>query len=240
MQDNAIAFDKSLKELRNFSSQLYHAADYCETTFLNSEDKTLVVENTKEYISRAIVTVVDHLGSISANLELHILKSNSVPETEHKIDNLKHRLLTCQHNSHKLALPRFHWTADFSRFHCRYIMPPLTDSAMIMNSTFPRISGNDAKSEKDNQFETEEPLFLYTYNHKPNLYKNSTRDMDKKNGFSTTVVPVSDRLSILPKTVHSSFRFQEAQKLKRSTINWKMMHNKDIASIIRRGKRILT
>ncbi|KAL0339050.1 UNVERIFIED_CONTAM: hypothetical protein Sangu_1427100 [Sesamum angustifolium] len=39
--DNATEFHKSLTELRDFSSQLYHAADYWETAFLSSQDKRL-------------------------------------------------------------------------------------------------------------------------------------------------------------------------------------------------------
>ncbi|KAI3446988.1 hypothetical protein Pfo_003653 [Paulownia fortunei] len=236
--DNATEFDKSLQELRDLSSQLYHAADYCETTFFKAEDKRIVVETTKEYISRAVVTVVDHLGSISTNLESCLSISNSIPETEHKIDILKLRIVTCQQHSHKLALARFYWSADFSRYHCRYILPPLSDSATTKVVSRDTKGGIEAKSENEGQFETD-PLFLHTFYYKPSLVENSTRDMEKKNGFSPAVLPVRDGLSILPKAEQSTFQFQEAQKLKRSMISWKLMHNNDITSLIRRGKRIL-
>lgn len=48
-----------------------------------------VVENTKEYLCRAVVTVVDHLGSVSANLECRISKTNSFSDAELRIDSLK-------------------------------------------------------------------------------------------------------------------------------------------------------
>ncbi|KAI3443781.1 hypothetical protein Pfo_000446 [Paulownia fortunei] len=269
---------ESLQELRDLSSELYHAADYCKTAFLSSQDKRLTVETTKEYISRAVVAVVDHLGSISANLEYCISKSNSVPETELRIDSLKQRIGTCQLYSHKLALARFHWNAEFTRYHCRYILLTLRDSAMMSAVSRDSESCIDAKSEERNQIETKEPLFLDTYNCKLSLIESSTSDMEKNSGLSppvnTTrdykncmknqistnqtmfqhrkgvslivlsllfiVLPVHDCLPILPKAEHSTLQFQEAQKLKRSTINWKLIQNKDIASLIRRGKRILT
>ena len=47
------------------------------------------VENTKEYICRAVVTVVDHLGCVSNNLDYLLFKNNSSSETELRIDCLK-------------------------------------------------------------------------------------------------------------------------------------------------------
>ncbi|XP_012842763.1 PREDICTED: probable protein ABIL1 isoform X1 [Erythranthe guttata] len=253
--DNETEFDKSmrgkidlgmwenLQELRKLSSQLYNAADYCERTFMNAEDKKSMVETTKAYISKAVVTVVDHLGSISSNLESCIADSNSVLQTEHKMYILKLRIGTCLHYSHKLALPRFYWNADPSRHHRRYILPPSTDSLMKIDVTMrdSTIGGIEAKIiEKEDEFETEEPLFLHTYNCKPSLVDNfSITNIEKRNGSSPQVVPVRDGLSILPKAEQSTFQFQEVRKLKRSMINWKVMQNKDIASLIRRGKRIL-
>lgn len=48
-----------------------------------------VVENTKEYICRALITVVDHLGSVSANLDNCIPNSNAYSEAELQINSLK-------------------------------------------------------------------------------------------------------------------------------------------------------
>ncbi|KAI5662822.1 hypothetical protein M9H77_22145 [Catharanthus roseus] len=88
--DNETKFGKSLMELKDLCSQLHHAANYCEATFLNAKEKRAsVVENTKEYLCRAVVTVVDHLGSVSANLECRISKTNSFSDAELRIDSLK-------------------------------------------------------------------------------------------------------------------------------------------------------
>lgn len=248
--DDAAQFQKSLKELRNFSSQLYHAADYCKTAFLSSPDKTRILETTKEYVSRAVVVVVDHLGTMSANLECCISKSNSVSETEHKIHSLKQRIGTCQNHSYKISLARFYWGADFSRYHCRYIWLPSKDSTVSGSVSSHSKICIDAKNEEGTLFEEVELLHLDTYNCKPFVVESSSNDMKKKN-----VVPASlnisrdyknmrpvddDGLPILPKIKNSVFHFQEAEKIKRGTINWKlMMQNTDIAALIKRGKRLL-
>lgn len=46
------------------------------------------MENTKEYICRAVVTVVDHLGSVSANLECQLSQADGFSDTELRIDSL--------------------------------------------------------------------------------------------------------------------------------------------------------
>ncbi|KAK4415485.1 putative protein ABIL5 [Sesamum alatum] len=253
--DNATEFHKSLKELRELSSQLYHAADYWETAFMSSQDKRHIVETTKDYISGAVATLVDHVGSISAVLEYSISKTNSVPQAEHKIDTLKQRIGTCQQHSHRLALPRLHWTTHFSRFHSRYISLRLQDSAfMSAVCSVHRDAENhfDATGKEGNASEAKKPPFIDTDTWKPVLVECSNNIERKISGASATLddavrrykhlLPSHDgALSISPKAEHSTFHFQvqEAQKVKRSMINWKVMKNKEIASLIRRGKQIL-
>lgn len=57
------------------------------------------MENTKEYVCRAIVTIVDHLGSVSANLEYEFSKTNTVSDVELRINCLKQvRLFSLSHD----------------------------------------------------------------------------------------------------------------------------------------------
>ncbi|KAM7509528.1 hypothetical protein LguiA_019981 [Lonicera macranthoides] len=99
---DATRFGQSLQELKDLRSQLHHAADYCEAIFLNAKQKQEVVENTKEYVCRAIVTVVDHLGSVSANLEYEFSKTNTVSDAELRINCLKQE-------TRKLRRHMLHW-----------------------------------------------------------------------------------------------------------------------------------
>jgi hypothetical protein len=54
------------------------------------------MENTKEYICRAMVTVVDHLGNVSSNLEGLISHANAFSDAEIRIQCLKQvSAITC-------------------------------------------------------------------------------------------------------------------------------------------------
>lgn len=107
-----------------------------------------VVENTKEYICRALVTVVDHLGNVSANLDNCIPNPFAFSEAELRINTLKQvslfssinfqqavylivivfslccivqRLLSCELYVHKLALNRVKWNPALTIYHRRYL-----------------------------------------------------------------------------------------------------------------------
>lgn len=237
--DNETKFGKSLMELKDLCSQLHHAANYCEATFLNAKEKRAVVENTKEYLCRAVVTVVDHLGSVSANLECRISKTNSFSDAELRIDSLKQRILTCQQYSQKLSLKRHCWNADFPTHFSRYISPPTKDLQSI-NKISREAGGGGGSTGKSMQFLAEEevPLFLYTYNMKPCLLENS-----KSEKISTSptppVFPVRSGLTTTPNPQHRYFQFQESPNVKkRMLLNRKFkVQNKDLMSLMRRGKR---
>uniref|UniRef100_A0A5B7CAH7 Protein ABIL5 n=1 Tax=Davidia involucrata TaxID=16924 RepID=A0A5B7CAH7_DAVIN len=240
--DYETRFDKSLQELKDLCSQLHYAADYCETTFLNAKQKKVVMESTREYICRAVVTVVDHLGSVSDNLDYQLSKNNAVSETELRIDCLNQRLNTCQQYSHKLALARQRCNMNLPRYHPRYIslpIPSLEKSNEVLSKSGSPIA---ARTSNKHEFEAEEevPLFLYTYNHKPSLAKNSTMDIvaKEKDPSAASVLPVRDGLSMLPKVRNPSFHFECNRKHRRSSsLNWKAVRNNDILALIRRSKR---
>ncbi|GMH23809.1 hypothetical protein Nepgr_025652 [Nepenthes gracilis] len=77
-EDDALRFHNSLQELRGLRSHIHHAADYCEMAFLKSKDKKTLMDNTKEYICRAVVTVVDHIGTVSHNLNCRLANTDRV------------------------------------------------------------------------------------------------------------------------------------------------------------------
>nr|GMD29900.1 protein ABIL1 [Ipomoea batatas] len=62
------SFVKALQELKNLRPQLYSAAEYCEKSYLHSEQKQMVLENLKDYAVRALVNAVDHLGTVAYKL----------------------------------------------------------------------------------------------------------------------------------------------------------------------------
>ncbi|KAK7272699.1 hypothetical protein RJT34_29473 [Clitoria ternatea] len=236
--EESMHFNKSLQELRELRSQLHHAADYCETTFLKSEAKRDVMENTKEYICRAVVTVVDHLGNVSANLEGIISQTNAFSEAESRVQCLKQRLFSCEQYADKLELTKMRWREKLPRFHSRYLSSP----PILERSSCEKL--RDSKNELPSKLEdkhvlgTQEDLPLFMYTQKPLSAKNLrptsvTKVNEHKN--MTRVVPVRDGLSVLTKVSNPTFHFQGSPKVARHR---RSFHGSDILWLIRRTKRI--
>ncbi|KAI4347110.1 hypothetical protein L6164_007956 [Bauhinia variegata] len=234
--DESMRFDKSLQELRELRSELHNAADYCETTFLKAEQKKDVLENTKEYICRAVVTVVDHLGNVSNNLECLLSKENEFSDAEIRVHCLKQRFLLCEQYAHKLALPKMRWSENLPRFHSRYL------------SSIPTLERSSREKERDSKKKslskitdkrligTEEELPLFMYTHHPSSSKNSMSKSATVEGHTNLalVMPVRDGLSVLTKVPNPTFHFQGTPKVgghRRS------FQGSDILSLIRRVKR---
>ncbi|PWA37200.1 ABI family [Artemisia annua] len=239
-------FTTSIQELKDLCSQLHAAAGYCETTFLNSKQKHLVVENTKEYVCRAVVAVVDHLGSVSANLDHHISETNTntISQTEVKIDSMKQRFSICQEYSDKLARPRLTWNVTTPRYNSRYLKPPASD--VLSRNKSIRDSGSEIDENNINinqgfKFDEEVPLFFYTC-----IYKTPSSDFgdmasvksDKTRDSSSSLsaLAVRDNLSIQSKPQSLSFQLQDKRKSKRGTLFRKSLTSNEILSIIRRRK----
>ncbi|XWS69899.1 hypothetical protein CRYUN_Cryun03dG0003200 [Craigia yunnanensis] len=239
--DEGFRFYKSLQELRDLRSQLHYAADYCETTFLKSEEKKAVVENTKEYICKAVVTFVDHLGNVSANLNHCISKTNAFSEAEFRINCLKQRLLSCEQFAHKLALTRVKWNPNLPRHHRRYLSAPTIATVEKSNedsrvSIAPSIPKLIDKHELDTEGV---PLFFFTCTDKPSLSKSpSLRSNFDECDSDSALVPVRDGLSVLSKGSNPTFHFQQGnKKLGRKSFYRKPLQSADILSFIRRTRR---
>ncbi|TKY44629.1 ABIL5 protein [Spatholobus suberectus] len=231
-------FHKSLEELRELQSQLHHAADYCETTFLKSEAKRDVMENTKEYVCRAMITVVDHLGNVSANLEGLVSQTNVFSEAESRIQCLKQRLFSCEQYADKLALTKMRWREKVPRFHSRYLSsPPILERSSIEKLRDSKTE-DPSKIEDKHTLEKHEDLPLFLYTQKPHADKNlkptSFTTLNKRNNL-TMVVPVRDGLSVLTKVSNPTFHFQGTPKLARHR---RSFHGSDILWLIRRTKKI--
>ncbi|XVE98155.1 hypothetical protein REPUB_Repub03eG0081100 [Reevesia pubescens] len=243
--DEGFRFDKSLQELRDLRSQLHYAADYCETTFLKSEEKKAVVENTKEYICKAVVTFVDHLGNVSANLNHCISKTNAFSEAELRINCLKQRLLSCEQFAHKLALTRVKWNPNLPRHHRRYLSAPTIATVEKSNEDSRSrvfIAASPANFIDKHELHTEGvPLFFFTCtDHKPSLSKSpSLRSNFDESDTDSALVPIRDGLSIPSRGSNPTFHFQQGNKKLGRKLSFyrKPLQSADILSFIRRARR---
>ncbi|KAK7291474.1 hypothetical protein RIF29_06643 [Crotalaria pallida] len=232
-EEKSMSFLNSLKELRELRSQLHHAADYCETTFLKSQEKKEVMENTKEYICRALVTVVDHLGNVSANLEGLISQTNAISEAESRIQCLKQRVFSCEQYADRLALSTMRWSEKLPRFHTRYLSSPPILERLSNEKLRDSKSEAPSKTEDKHFAETQDDLPLFMHTLKPHPAKNLKQTINQHNNLAK-VVPVKDGLSVLTKVSNPTFHFQGTQKVARHR---RSLHGSDIFWLIRRTKR---
>ncbi|XP_074263367.1 protein ABIL1 isoform X2 [Silene latifolia] len=118
------SFVKALQELKNLRPQLYSAAEYCEKSYLHSEQKQMVLDNLKDYTVRALVNAVDHLGTVAYKLtDLVEQQTSDVSNMEVKVTCLNQKLLTCQTYMDKEGLRQQQLLAIIPRHHKRYILP---------------------------------------------------------------------------------------------------------------------
>ncbi|XP_071717149.1 protein ABIL1 isoform X2 [Rutidosis leptorrhynchoides] len=123
MEQN-ISFVKALQELKNLRPQLYSAAEYCEKSYLHSEQKQVVLDNLKDYAVRALVNAVDHLGTVAYKLtDLLDQQSLEISTAELQVTCLHQQLLTCQTYTDREALRQQQLLAVVPRHHKHYSLP---------------------------------------------------------------------------------------------------------------------
>ncbi|GFS38763.1 ABI-1-like 1 [Actinidia rufa] len=118
------SFVKALQEFKNLRPQLYSAAEYCEKSYLHSEQKQMVLDNLKDYAVRALVNAVDHLGTVAYKLtDLLEQQTLDVSTMELKVSCLNQQLLTCKTYTDKEGLRQQQLLAFIPRHHKHYILP---------------------------------------------------------------------------------------------------------------------
>ncbi|CAN6695316.1 unnamed protein product [Malus baccata var. baccata] len=118
------SFVKALQELKNLRPQLYSAAEYCEKFYLHSKQKQMVLDNLKDYVVRALVNAVDHLGTVAYKLtDLLDQQTSDVSTVDLKVTCLNQKLLTCQTYMDKEGSRQHQLLAFIPRHHKHYILP---------------------------------------------------------------------------------------------------------------------
>ncbi|TYH38782.1 hypothetical protein ES332_D12G133700v1 [Gossypium tomentosum] len=118
------SFVIALQELKNLRPQLYSAAEYCEKSYIHSEQKQMVLDNLKDYAVQALVNAVDHLGTVAYKLtdllEQQILEVSAM---ELQASCLYQQLHTCQVYTGKEGLRQHQVFAFIPKHHKHYILP---------------------------------------------------------------------------------------------------------------------
>ncbi|KAJ8531116.1 hypothetical protein K7X08_025847 [Anisodus acutangulus] len=114
----------SLKDLNNLRKQLYSAAEYFELSYTNEDQKQIVGKTLKDYAIEALVSTVDHLGSVTFKVnDLLDGKVDEVTEIELRVSCVEQRLRTCQKQINHEGLLQQSLVINTPKYHKRYILP---------------------------------------------------------------------------------------------------------------------
>ncbi|XP_047307184.1 protein ABIL1-like [Impatiens glandulifera] len=133
-------FAKALQELKNLRPQLYSAAEYCEKSYLCTEQKQMVVDNLKDYAVKALVNAVDHLGTVAFKLnDLLEQQTIDVSSMGLNLSCLDQKLMTCQTYTGKEGSKQQQLLASIPRHHKHYILPNIVNKNVHFSSqrTYP-------------------------------------------------------------------------------------------------------
>ncbi|CAK9267678.1 unnamed protein product, partial [Sphagnum jensenii] len=116
-------FIQALKELQNLRPQLYSAAEYCESSYLFSDQKQVVLDNLKDYAVKALVNAVDHLGTVAYKLsDLLSQQTTEISAIELQAASLAQRMRSCQEHSDREGLKKQSLAKNMHVNHKHYVL----------------------------------------------------------------------------------------------------------------------
>ncbi|KAL7165582.1 hypothetical protein ACSBR2_041297 [Camellia fascicularis] len=121
---HSLVFADSLKDLKNLKKQLYSAADYFELSYCDDNQRPLVVETLKDYITNALISTIDHLGSVAFKVNCFLDENiDGVSGTELRFSCIEQRLRTCQEFIDRGGLYHHSLLIKIPKHHKHYIIP---------------------------------------------------------------------------------------------------------------------
>ncbi|CAM6024422.1 unnamed protein product [Sphagnum balticum] len=142
-------FMQALKELRNLRPQLYSAAEYCESSYLYSDQKQVVLENLKDYSVKALVNAVDHLGTVAYKLnDLLNQQTAEISSVELRAASLAQRMRSCQEHSDREGLKQQSLAKTMHVNHKHYVLPgtPLSPPPLLQSKGADTLGTNRSKT----------------------------------------------------------------------------------------------
>ncbi|XP_059629015.1 protein ABIL2-like isoform X2 [Cornus florida] len=127
----SLLFSDSLKDLKSLRTQLYSAAEYFELSYTYDDQKQIVLDTLKDYAIKALVNTVDHLGSVTSEVNDQLdEKVDEVSGTELRVSCIKQRLRTCQEYIDQGGLSQQSLMINTPKYNKRYILPGLDRETM--------------------------------------------------------------------------------------------------------------
>ncbi|KAM0908409.1 hypothetical protein ACQ4PT_015474 [Festuca glaucescens] len=196
------SFVKALQELKNLRPQLYSASEYCEKSYLHSEQKHVVLDNLKDYAVRALVNAVDHLGTVAFKLtDLYEQQASELSTIELKVASLNQQVLTCQTYTDKEGVRQQQMIGTAARHHKHYIVPASGDKRL---QTFSEMQTDAEFDLRPKPYPSEKTLFWHLASEK-NSKTNGERQSEFGHGETKTSKPTSsDGFNLLGKESSAS------------------------------------
>lgn len=128
--EHSLVFAESLKDLKNIRGQLYSAAEYFESAYMNHEHKQLVEDTLKDYIGRALISTVDHLGSIASRVQCFLDdKSNEISAATLRFSGIQQKVRTFTEIMGRYELVQ--WSVIETPKHYKRYTIPVSDASII-------------------------------------------------------------------------------------------------------------
>ncbi|PSR91423.1 hypothetical protein CEY00_Acc28767 [Actinidia chinensis var. chinensis] len=159
---HSLLFADNLKDLKNIRKQLYSAAEYFERSYDKDDQKHIVVESVKDYITKAIVNTVDHLGSVAYKVN-HFLdeKVDQFSGTELQFSCIEQRLRICQEFSERSGVLQQSLLIKTPKYQKQYTipekMPGISETESVYNNCSPSAENGSYPSKNDVQVTTVKP-----------------------------------------------------------------------------------
>ncbi|CAH9123700.1 unnamed protein product [Cuscuta epithymum] len=118
------SFFKALQELKNLRPQLDSAAECSEKSYHYSNQKEMAMDNLKEYAERAVVSAIDHIGTVAYKLnEMLEEETSDISTMELMVTRFHQQIFTCQTYIDKEGLRQQKLLATNPRLHKHYTLP---------------------------------------------------------------------------------------------------------------------
>ncbi|KAL6979431.1 hypothetical protein U1Q18_021097 [Sarracenia purpurea var. burkii] len=151
---HTMLFADNLKDLKNIRKQLYSAAEYFEQSYCKDDhQQQSVVETSKDYISKAIVGTVDHLGSVAHKINKFLdEKVGEVSGAELQLSCIEQRIRTCQKFTDCRGASQQSLLIQTPKYQKQYTMPEAMmgiGKIRLICNNFSPCTGHDTYKSKD-------------------------------------------------------------------------------------------
>ncbi|KAI3689900.1 hypothetical protein L2E82_47870 [Cichorium intybus] len=135
---HTLLFADSLKDLRNVKEQLYSAAEHFEDSYYKNDQKQILLESLKDYISKSLTKTIDHLGSVTYKLNNFLDHNlNQVSTTNLRVLCMEQRLRTCHVYANNVGQSQQTVMTQTLKYPKKYILPEGKGYCEQASSKFP-------------------------------------------------------------------------------------------------------